>query len=123
MYVTYELDQHTAGGTTASFPKIKCVYIAGNVKHWAVGEFAKRTGRKVHGVRIEYEQSRRAYKREGYRAMRNGQAVDVRPSGVGATAQRFTQIVELPRHTHNVEFHTSRKELPERYQHALQRVP
>jgi hypothetical protein len=58
MYVTYDLPQKTRGETMALYPKVKRVYIAGNVKEWQVGTFAKRSGRKVHGMKIAYEQSR-----------------------------------------------------------------
>jgi hypothetical protein len=68
LYVTYDLWQATRGDSQALYPKVKRVYIAGHVKEWHVGTFAKRTGKKVHGVKIEYEQSRAEYTRQGYTA-------------------------------------------------------
>lgn len=65
MYVTYDVAQKTRGGGGALYPKVKRVYIAGRVKDWKVGDFAKRTGRKVHGVKIDYEQSRAPYEPTG----------------------------------------------------------
>ena len=50
MYVTYDLEQKTRGGGSAWLPKVKRVYIAGDVTGWEVGEFRKRSGREVHGV-------------------------------------------------------------------------
>src|SRR5260221_13677443 len=85
MYVTYDLDQKTRGGGSATYPKIKRVYIAGDVKDWKTGTVRKRSGRAVHGVRIEYEQSRKRYHREGYAAERGGTAYQVAPASVGAT--------------------------------------
>src|SRR5438128_490094 len=70
MYVTYDLEQPTRGGGTAVYPRVKRVYIAGNVKDWKVGDFAKKSGKSAHGVRVEYEQRRGGYQREGYTATR-----------------------------------------------------
>src|ERR1051326_5353709 len=70
MYVTYDLDQKTRGGGSATYPKVKRVYIAGDVTDWKSGIVTKRTGRQVHGVQIEYEQSRTGHRREGYTAQR-----------------------------------------------------
>ena len=64
MYVTYDLQQATRGGARALYPEVKRVYIAGTVTHWHVGTFAKRTGKTVHGVKIDYTQSRQAYARK-----------------------------------------------------------
>ena len=52
MYVTYDLWQETRGDGRALYPKVKRVYIAGQVKDWHVGTFAKRTGKHVHGVKL-----------------------------------------------------------------------
>src|SRR5438093_374200 len=79
MYVTYDLEQKTRGGGTAIYPKVKRVYIAGDVKDWAAGTFAKRSGRNAHGVKIEYEQSRAGYQRRAFTATRGGKAYQVRP--------------------------------------------
>src|SRR5260370_1264922 len=89
MYVTYDLEQTTRGGGGAVYPKIKRVYIAGDVKGWKAGTARKRTGREVHGVRIEYEQSRQRYPRTGYTAERVATAPAVPPASVGSTYQRF----------------------------------
>ena len=121
MYVTYDLDQRTRGGS-ARYPKVKRVYIAGDVKDWKAGEVRKRTGRQVHGVQIEYEQSRTRYRRKGYTAERGKTAYKVAPAAVGATAQKFVQVVEVPQDARNVHFYADRAELPEKYRHALQHV-
>lgn len=42
-----ELDQKTRGGGSATYLKVKRIYIAGNVKNWQVGTVRKRTGREV----------------------------------------------------------------------------
>ena len=70
MYVTYDLEQRTRGAQTAVYPKVKRVYIAGDLKGWNAGAVRKRTGREVHGVRIEYEQTRQGYRRKAYGAHR-----------------------------------------------------
>src|SRR5579862_601822 len=93
MYVTYDLCQETRGGGSAIYPKVKRVYIAGNITGWHTGQFAKRTGREVHGVRIEYEQSRAAYHRVGFTASRGNTSYTTKPANVAAASQHFTQVV------------------------------
>jgi hypothetical protein len=122
MYITYDLEQRTRGGGTATYPKVKRVYIAGDVKDWKLGRFRKKSGREVYGVRIEYEQSRQGYRREGYEATRDGTEYEVAPAKVPATSQRFTQVVEVPEQSRNVHFHADAAKLPEKYRHALQNV-
>jgi hypothetical protein len=59
MYVTYDLKQQTRGEQHAVYPKVKRVYVSGNVMDWKTGIVRNKLGRQVHGVRIEYEQTRR----------------------------------------------------------------
>jgi hypothetical protein len=122
MYLTYDLERRTHGKNGALVPKVKRVYIAGNVKGWALGTFRKRSGREVHGVRIDYEQSRRRYQRGEYTATRGQTEYQVPATGVAATTQRFSQVVELPQQARNVQFHTGKQNLPEPYRQALQDV-
>jgi len=119
-YVTYDLEQATRGGGSAVYPKVKRVYVAGEVKDWQVGDFRKRSGREVHGVQIDYEQSREGYRRRSYAAERDKTRYDARPAKVAPTTTRFTQIVEVPEAARNVRFHDH--ELPEKYRSALQHV-
>jgi hypothetical protein len=109
MYVTYDLQQKMADGKAATLPKVKRVYIAGDVKDWDVGDFEMRSGRTAHGVRIEYEQTRR-----GYTRTRAGEQSRIAPG-----MSLFTKVVEVPERAQNVEFH---QELPERFRSALQDV-
>lgn len=120
MYITYDLSQETRGGGQALYPKVQRVYIAGHVKDWQVGTFAKRTGKEVHGVKIEYEQSRSGYERKGYTATRGSTHYQVAPAKVGGGTSHFSKIVEVPEDARNVVFHAGK--LPERYQEALQDV-
>ncbi len=120
MYVTYDLWQETRGHGRALYPKVKRVYIAGNVTGWQVGTFEKRTGKQVYGIKIAYEQTRNAYARRGYTARRGSTQYEVAPAKVGKSTSKFTQIVEVPEDAQNVAFHTDR--LPEKYQAALQDV-
>ena len=119
-YVTYDLEQRTRGGGSSVFPKVKRVYIAGEVKDWSVGDFEKRSGRKAHGVKIEYEQSRERYRRRSYTATRGGTHYEVDPADVGSTHQRFAQVVEVPERATNVKFQG--RTLPEKYRSARQDV-
>lgn len=122
MFVTYDLPQTTRAGNIAVYPKIKRVYIAGEVMKVSGGSLRKRSGREVRGVKIEYEQSRSGYRRRPFYEHRNGRAYPVKAGAVPETHERFTQIVEVPDRARNVRFYPNREELPEKYAHALQRV-
>src|SRR5258706_15592392 len=89
MYVTYDIELKTRASNTALYPKVKRVYIAGDVKDWKKGTFKKRTGREVHGVLIEYEQSRQRYQRRAHTAKRGDTTHQVSPSSV---ARKFAKI-------------------------------
>lgn len=119
-YITYDLEQKTRGDDTATYPKVKRVYIAGDVKDWEVGTFEKKSGKKVFGVKIEYEQTREGYERSGYTAERDGTTYEVEPTNVPESKSQFTQIVELPEDAENVNLRED--ELPERYASALQSI-
>jgi hypothetical protein len=120
MHITYDLLQATRGGSQALYPKVKRVYIAGKVKGWHVGAFVKRSGKKVHGVKIDYEQRRKGYTRQGYTATRGQTRYQVPPTHVMGSTASFSKIVEVPEEAHHVQFHTDK--LPEKYQDALQDV-
>ena len=122
MFVTYEIEQRTRGGGRTPYPKVKRVYIAGDVKDWKAGTFQKRSGRTVRGVQIEYEQSRARYHREGFKAKRGQTEYRVAPAAVGSTTQQFTEVVEIPKSAKNVHFYKNRARLPQRYRHAVQHV-
>ena len=120
MYVTYDLPQQTRGEGQALYPKVQRVYIAGDVVDWQPGTFEKRTGKKVHGVKVDYHQSRGGYHREGYTARRGSTTYHVPPTDVKPTMQRFSQVVEVPQKAENIQFHVGT--LPKRYQEAVQDV-
>ena len=122
MYITYDLKQETRSGKERNYPKVKRVYIAGDVKDWKVGNFEKRTGRKVHGVAIEYQQSRKGYQRRGFTAQRGKTSYSTSPASVGPGSQKFRQVLEVPRDAQNVRFYESAKKLPPKYRSALQDV-
>lgn len=106
-YLTYELEQRTPTGSHAEHPKVKRVYVSGDLEDWSVGEFRKQSGRRVHGVRVKYTQHRDAYTRSD-------------GSRVSASDQTYTKIVEVPEEARNVELRGG--PLPERYRSALQDV-
>src|SRR5438552_8645093 len=118
LYVTYDLEQRTRSGGSAMYPKVKRVYVAGDVQDWRLGDFTKKSGREAHGVRIEYEQTRSGYRRQGYTASRGQTSYAVPAAEVKPTIQRFAQLVEVPKTARNVQFHTGA--LPDRYRAALQ---
>jgi len=122
MYVTYDLKQKTRGGNERLYPKVKRVYIAGDVKDWKTGNIKKRTGRTVHGVAIEYEQSRKGYQRRGFTAQRGQTSYSTKRESVGGASQKFRQVLEVPQDAQNVHFYTTARKLPAKYQSALQNV-
>ena len=122
MYITYDKKQETRGGNEKLYPRVKRVYIAGDVKSWKVGNFQKRTGRKVHGVAIEYEQSRRGFQRSGFTAKRDRTSYSAKPASVGSATQEFRKVVEVPADAQNIHFYPNAHRLPARYQSAVQSV-
>lgn len=122
MYITYDLSQKTRSGDQKLYPKVKRVYIAGNVTDWKTGNMRKRSGRTVHGVAIEYEQSRKGFQRKGFQAERGQTQYAVKPSSVGGTSQRFRQVLEVPQQAQNIHFYTSAQKVPAKYRSALQSV-
>jgi hypothetical protein len=122
MYVTYDLEQKTRSDGSAIYPKVKRVYIAGQVLDWKVGVVKKKSGREVYGVQIHYEQSRKGYHRKGYTAHHGKTMYESSPASVGATSQKFAQVIEVPERAGNVRFYTDIGKLPASYRHALQRV-
>lgn len=122
MYVTYDLKQETRSGEARLYPKVKRVYIAGDVKDWKTGNIKKRSGRTVHGVAIEYEQSRKGYRRKGFTAEGGRTSYDVKLASVGGASQIFRKVLEVPEDAQNVHFYTNPRKLPARYQSALQDI-
>lgn len=122
MYITYDLSQKTRSGDEKLYPKVKRVYIAGDVTDWKTGTMKKRSGRTVHGVAIEYEQSRKGFQRKGFTAKRGQTQYAVKPSSVGGASQRFRQVLEVPPDAQNIHFYPNARKLPAKYRSALQSV-
>jgi len=122
MYITYDLEQKTRGGGSATYPKVKRVYIAGDVKDWNTGKVKKRSGRAVHGVDFEYEQTRMGHSRKGFTAKRDSTLHKVGPASVKSSSQEFRKVIEIPEGARNVHFYTTQGKLPKKYQSALQDV-
>ena len=120
-YVTYDIEQKTRSGH-ALYPKVKRVYLAGEVIRWqASHDLRKRSGKVVSGVRVEYRRARKAYSRKAYKLKRGGNEYPVVPGRVGESELKVVQIVEVPAKARNVRFHTA-ADLPAVYKHALQNV-
>ena len=119
-YITYDLEQETRGTTSAMYPKVKRVYIAGDVQDWDVGTFEKQSRRTVYGVRIDYEQKREGYRRKAYNGERNGTTYEVPATAVEPSISRYTKVVEIPEVAQNVRFQGTK--LPKKYRSAMQNV-
>lgn len=123
MYITYDLPGETRSGLSVLYPKVKRVSIPGKVSDWRVGGFANRMGRKIHGVKIEYEQSSQPRSRAGrdgredYKIRRGNIVYKVFPLQVAGAASHFSQIVEVPKEAQNVKLYAGK--LPRKYQQAL----
>lgn len=122
MYVTYDVKQKTRGDHETLYPKVKRVYIAGDVTTWKRGQVQKRSGRKVSGVQVDYQQTRSGYHRQEFTAQRDHTKYKVKPATVKNSSQKFRQIIEVPKDAQNVHFYTDAKKLPKKYQSALQNV-
>jgi hypothetical protein len=107
MYITYELAQRTRGGGSAIFPRVKRVYIPGDVVEWGVGRFRKRSGRMVHGVRITYRMRDGAAPEEPRKAPRS--TTNTAGGDTSAPARRFTQVIDLPDAARNVQLHEAQR--------------
>jgi hypothetical protein len=102
MYVSYDLPQRTRGGGTAIFPKVKRVYIPGEIQEWAVGNFRKRSGRHVFGVKVTYRVPAEPTIEESQTDSRPDAG---RVSRIHPTYRRFTQVIGLPEAARNVQLH------------------
>jgi hypothetical protein len=122
MYVTYDIRQATRSGKMTTYPKVKRVYIAGDVKKVKTGDVKKRSGREVRGVLINYEQDRSSANRRAFTAQRGQTKYDVKQAHVHSSRQTFTQVVEIPEDAKSVHFYKNSKQLPAKYKSALQNV-
>ncbi len=122
MYVTYDIKRETRSGSQTYFPKVKRVYISGDIKNVKTGEVKKRSGREVRGVMINYEQSRRGADRQGFTAHRGHTTYSVKSAHMHGSSQKFTKVVEIPEDARSVHFYRNSKQLPAKYKSALQDV-
>jgi hypothetical protein len=121
-FVIYDLEQRTRGDNMAIYPKVRRVFISGNIKKWELGHFRKNSGHEVYGVRIIYEQICKVYRRVGFEAKRGQTEDSVNSAETPPSSQEFTQIVEVPEEATNVHFYADKNELPEKYQTVIQDV-
>jgi hypothetical protein len=101
IFVTYDLAQRTRGGAITLYPKIKRVYIAGDVKEVGAQTLWKGSARRAHRVRA----TRKGCRRHAFTAHRDGQAYPRQATSVRPTHQRFAEVVEVPRQARNVRFY------------------
>src|SRR5271157_5382112 len=94
-------------------------FVPNTIDQWGSGGVAAPPGQFRAGFS---EQSRKRYRRKGYKAERGQTAYEVAPASIAATSQRFVQIVEVPLKARNVFFYSDAGQLPAKYRHALQRV-
>ena len=122
MYVIYDMDQKSRGGGHAIYPKVRRVYIAGDVQSWTVGEVKKRSGRLVYSVTVSDHIGRRGLPAQGVYGQSGPDQLQGSPASVKASSQIIRKIVEVPRDAQNVHFYQDMKRLPEKYRQAFQDV-
>jgi hypothetical protein len=95
VYLTYVSPQRLSKGKTQPRTRMQRLYFPGDVRNIRVGkpgEVAKRTGRKVHGVAIEYD-----YVLKGARARRGNTRYEL-----PERQSKRTKIVDLPDNARNI---------------------
>jgi len=101
LYIYYESRDRVRGGKVRWKPHVKRVYISGTVIEIKRGTFENRFGKRVHGLKIIYENPRRAFT-----AHRRGKRYKVSKATV-----KVTKVVELPKDARNVRIHTRKSEV------------
>jgi len=96
-YIVYKSPQKYRDGSIRLRTRVKRVYVSGKLLDWQVGEFTKKSGKRVFGVRIIYENPRKGYRRRGFTAHRGRTTYHVSPATIGRTVYPVVKIVELPR--------------------------
>ena len=101
LYIYYESQDKVRGGKVRWKPHVKRVYVSGKLVKWEKGTFTNRYGRRVHGLRITYENPRKAFT-----AQRGRKKYKVSKATV-----TVTKIVELPEDARNVKIYTRRRDV------------
>ena len=101
LYIYYESRDRVRGGKVRWKPHVKRVYVSGELVRWEKGTFENKFGRKVHGVKIVYENPR-----EAFIAQRGSTRYKV-----GRTTVTVTKIVELPEDARNVKLYTRKSDV------------
>ena len=96
LYIYYESQDKVRGGKVRWKPHVKRVYVSGKLVRWEKGTFTNRYGRRVHGLRITYENPR-----EAFTAQRGRKKYKVSKATV-----TVTKVVELPADARNVKIYT-----------------
>jgi len=101
LYIYYESRDRVRGGKVRWKPHVKRVYVSGELVRWEKGTFENKFGRKVHGVKIVYENPRKAFT-----AQRGRKKYKVSKATV-----TVTKVVELPEDARNVKIYTRRRDV------------
>jgi len=101
LYIYYESRDRVRGGKVRWKPHVKRVYVSGKLVKWEKGTFTNRYGRKVHGLKITYENPRKAFT-----AQRGRKKYKVSKATV-----TVTKVVELPADARNVRIYTRRRDV------------
>jgi len=101
LYIYYESRDRVRGGKVRWKPHVKRVYVSGKLVRWEKGTFTNRYGRRVHGLRITYENPR-----EAFTAQRGRKKYKVSKATV-----TVTKVVELPADARNVKIYTRKRDV------------
>jgi len=101
LYIYYESRDRVRGGKVRWKPHVKRVYVSGTVVEIRKGTFENKAGRRVHGLKIIYENPR-----ESFTAHRGQKKYKVR-----RTTTTVTKVVELPEDARNVKIFRRRRDV------------
>ena len=107
-YILYEHLERVRSGKKVWKPRAKRVYISGKLLSHKLGTFTNRYGKRVHGIKFVYENTRQGYHRRGFTAKRGRTKYRVSPTRVGRTKTTVSKLVELPRNIRRIRITTSK---------------
>ena len=109
-YITYKHLETLRNGKRAYKPRAKRVFISGKLLSHKLGTWKNRYGKRIYGIKFEYENTRVGYHRRGFSAQRGRTKYKVSPARVGKARMTVTKIVTMPHNIKTVKITTKRPE-------------
>ena len=108
-YILYEHLEKTRSGKKTWKPRAKRVFVSGKLISKEIGYFINKYGRRVHGIKLIYENVRAPYNRKSFTAKRGKTKYRVSATHIPRTKVPVTKIVELPKNIRKVKITTSKR--------------